>query len=62
MSYVYIVAERSIDIESSVEENPVLPVTQWSEVNKGPLVTVLPVTQWSEVNKGPLVTVLPVTQ
>ena len=64
MSYVYITATKNqclttVKIESSVEENPVLPVTQWSEVNMGP---VLPVTQWSEVNKGPLVTVLPVTQ
>ena len=44
MSYVYITATKNqclttVIIESSVEENPVLPVTQWSEVNKGPLVT-----------------------
>ena len=49
--------QRSIVIESSVKENPVLPVAQWSDVNKGPLVMVLPVAQWSDVNKGPLVTV-----
>ena len=62
MKYVYITATKNkcltaVIIESSVEKNPVLPVSQWSEVNKGPLVTVLPVTQWSDVNKGPLVMV-----